>query len=178
MCREEWNEYYDEFSKSLDKSMTEILKCFINKYNIHQVSEETSTMEHYRSNWDLYFYSNRGWNGKDYMDYFSLSFNDRRTLEQNMYLLEEIISLVDAMEYENIGCRIQYDAAIDEKSVKEAAYNIIEKLVGKFISYRGMIGKIKVIKEENGIKEYGFFKKGARNRYYSISDTEILAFYL
>ena len=109
------------------------------------------------------------------MTHFSLTFNDNRSPEQNMTLLYEIISLVETMEYENIGCRIQYDAVIDNERVETEAKTICERLVGKFIDYHGMIGKIKVVREENGIKEYGFFKKNARNKYYSISNVDILA---
>ena len=109
------------------------------------------------------------------MTYFKLNFNKERSPEQNMTLLDEIISLVETMEYENIGCRIQYDAVIDNERVETEAKTICERLVGKFIDYHGMTGKIKVVREENGIKEYGFFKKNARNKYYSISNVDILA---
>ena len=151
--------------------MNEILEKFLNKYSIYQAFENVS----YDSDWDLFFWSDRGWNGKDFMTHFKLNFNKERSPEQNMTLLDEIISLVETMEYENIGCRIQYDAVIDNERVETEAKTICERLVDKFIDYHGMTGKIKVVREENGIKEYGFFKKNARNKYYSISNTEILA---
>lgn len=175
MTREEWNRHCDEISKSFDKPLKDILSVFTSKYNIHQVSEETSTLSHYKSDWDLHFYSNRGWNGKDYMDYFKLSFNDNRTVEQNVKLLEEIIAIVESLEYENIGCRIQYDAAIEEKKVEESGKSICEMLIGKFIDYHGMTGKIKIVSDRNGNIDYGFFKKNAKNKYYHISYMEILA---
>lgn len=175
MNNEQWSKHCDEISKELSISLNEILQVFINKYNIHQVSEETSTTEHYRSDWDLFFYSNRGWNNKDYFDYFTLSFNTKRTPEQNINLLNNIIPILEKMEYENIGCRIQYDAVINEEKIKIKAIEICESLLNKFINYRGMEGKIKVVKEENNIKEYGFFKKNARNRYYQISNADLVA---
>lgn len=175
MSREEWSKHCDEVAESLSKPLNEILNVFVDKYDIHQVSPETSTMEHYRSDWDLYFYSNKGWNGREYMDSFEFSFNTKRSPEQNMKLLEEIVDILKTLDYENIGCRIQYDAWIDTQKVEETAKVICENLVGKFINYNGMIGKIKVVSEDNGDKEYGFFKKNARNKYYRISYTEILA---
>ena len=171
MTREEWSKHCDEIAEGFAKPLNEILEKFLSKYSIYQASENVS----YDSDWDLFFWSDRRWNKKDFMTHFSLTFNDNRSPEQNMELLEEIISLVETMEYENIGCRIQYDAVIDENKVTEEAKTICESLVGKFIDYCGMTGKIKVVREENGIKEYGFFKKNARNKYYSISNTEILA---
>jgi len=174
MTREEWNRHCDKITESFDKPMKDILSVFASKYDIHQVSEETSTMKHYRSDWDMYFYSNRGLNSKEYMDYFSLTFNDNRSPEQNMKLLEEIITIIESLEYENIGCRIQYDAFIEEKKIEEMAKNICEMLIGKFIEYHNMIGKIKVVEDKNGNIDYGFFKKGARNKYYPISYMDIL----
>lgn len=64
-----WSKHCEDVARGFSKSLNDILKHFVDKYDVHQVSEETSTMEHYKSNWDLYFWSNEGWNGKDYMDY-------------------------------------------------------------------------------------------------------------
>lgn len=174
MTREEWSEHCNDIAESFSKPMMEILEKFISKYNIHQISKETSTMEHYTSDWDLYFWSDRGWNEKDYMTCFKLNFNTKREPKQNMELLEEIISFISLMEYENIGCRIQYDVAINEKKVAEKVDTVYENHIGKFVEYQGMIGKLKVVREENGMKEYGFFKKNARSKYYSIPNTKIL----
>ena len=174
MTREEWSKHCDEIAEGFAKPLNEILEKFLSKYSIYQASENVS----YDSDWDLFFWSDRGWNGKDFMTHFKLNFNKERSPEQNMILLDEIISLVETMEYENIGCRIQYDAVIDNERVETEAKTICERLVGKFIDYHGMTGKIKVVREENGIKEYGFFKKNARNKYYSISNVDILAMHM
>ena len=175
MTREEWSKHCDEIAEGFAKPMEEIVKQFASKYDIYQACEYTGKKISFDNDWDLFFWSDRGWNGKDFMTHFKLNFNKERSPEQNMTLLDEIISLVETMEYENIGCRIQYDAVIDNERVETEAKTICERLVGKFIDYHGMTGKIKVVREENGIKEYGFFKKNARNKYYSISNTEILA---
>lgn len=171
MTREEWSKHCDRIAESFAKPLNEILEKFLRKYSIYQASENIS----YDSDWDLFFWSDRGWNGKDFMTHFKLNFNKERSPEQNLILLDEIISLVETMEYKNIGCRIQYDVVIDNERVETEAKTICERLVGKFIDYHGMIGKIKVVRDENGIKEYGFFKKNARNKYYSISNVDILA---
>lgn len=175
MTKEEWSIHCEKVAKSFAKPLNDILKQFIDRYDIHQISEETDTMEHYKSDWDLYFWSNKGWNGKDYMDCFKLDFNTNRSVEKNMALLNEIIPLVESMEYENIGCRIQYNVVLDKEKIEREAKEICKKLTGKFITYCGIEGKIKVVDEVNNYKTYGFFRKGARSKYYKVSNTEILA---
>ena len=175
MTDAEWVKHCAMVSRRFEKPLKSILQQFIDRYDIHQISEETDTIEHYKSNWDLYFWSNEGWNGKDYMDCFSLSFNDGRAPEENLKLLDEIIPLVEAMNYKNIGCRIQYDAVIDNERVEKEAKTICDSLLGKPIYYHCTTGKIKVVDECNGNKEYGFFRKNAKSKYSRISYADILA---
>ena len=178
MSREEWNMYCDNVSKSLAGIMEQIVKVLVSKYNIHQVSPETSTMAHYRENWDLHFYSNKGWNGKDHMDYFQLSFNDNRRANENLHLLDEVLAIVKEMPFGNVYCRVQYKAVVDDKKVEEKAASICESLAGQFVNYLGLVGRIKPIWEREGVKLYGFFKKGARNKYYNICKADLVANYL
>lgn len=177
MSLDEWNKSCDEFSKLLERYMEKILNVFLEKYDIHQVSEETSTIEHFRRNWDLHFYTSKGWDNKEYMDSFILTFNHRRSAKENMELLQEIIALVLPMEYKNVYCRVQYSVAVDREKVVKDARVICEKLENQFITYRGNVGKIKLVAEANGIRRYGFFKKGSKKRYFDISYEEILAMY-
>lgn len=175
MTDEEWSAMCDDFSMRLNDSMREIVTALDSRYNIHQTKPENSTTKHYRTDWDLFFWSNKGWNGKDYMDCFSLTFNERRTPAQNMDLLAEIIAILENMEYKNIACRIRYDIALHHEDISEAAYKVFDGLVGKPFEYMGMTGKIKLVSEYNGVRKYGFFKKGAKKQCYYIADTEILA---
>lgn len=175
MTTEEWENHCDRVGESFHARMMEILEAFVSRYDIHQVSDETNTMAHYKSDWDLFFWSNRGWNGKEYMSCFSLTFNKNRTAKQNMELLEKIVPIVEAMEYETIACRIQYDIVFDENKLAKDAKAVCEKLAGKPIQYCGMTGKIKAVEKRDDIVEYGFFRTRARSRYYPISNKELLA---
>lgn len=174
MSNEQWNAHCDKVSRSFGKPLTEIANVLASKYDIHQVSEETSTLAHYSSDWDLYFWSNKGWNNKDHMDCFTLTFNRDRSAKANMELLEDILPLLDSLDHKNISCRVQYNAIMDQEKVNEEVLKICEKLTGKFINYSGMVGKVKIVSEKDGTKRYGFFKKNARNKYYTISGVELL----
>lgn len=172
---EEVQEVFYNSRNTYEKSLRDVLGIFIGKFDIHQVSAETSTNAHYSSDWDLFFWSNRGWNGKEYMNCFSLTFNDNRTAEQNMELLDKIVAILESTENEKVSCRIQYDAVIDEKTVAEAARKIFEGIAGKFISWSGYEGKIKVVNAEGSETEYGFFKKYSKKRYYKITNADLVA---
>lgn len=175
--REEWSARCDALSKSLDKPLTEIMKALCEKYDIHQTSPETDTLKHYRSEWDLFFWSNRGWNGQDHMDTVQLTFNDERPIEYRAKVLETLLPMLEEMEYKNIGCRIQYCIILDDKKIFETASTVYnEALVGKFLRYNGLEGKIKIVGKDrvSGENCYGFFRKGAKTKYYPISSAEIV----
>lgn len=179
MTETERNNYYksaqfESVQEAFSKSLQDVLDIFIGKFDIHQVSEETSTSTHYNSNWDLFFWSDRGWNGKEYMSRFTLSFNENRTPEQNMELLDKIIALLESMENEKVYCRIQYDAHIDMKRVAVAARKIYDGIAGKFVEMFCHIGKVKIVSEDSEGVKYGFFKKGASKRYYALSAADLL----
>lgn len=178
LTNEEWNNRCDEISKCTYTQLCIVIDELKNKYNIHQLTNETSTIDHYRTNWDLFYYSNRGWNNrewnnKDYFDFFSLTFNKKRIPKENMKLLDEIVELIINLDVKNVCCRVQYTAVCDYKKIKNDALDICNKLQGKMINYMGMEGKIKLINDN----EYGFFKKGAWRNYYTISFEDIVLNY-
>ena len=165
LTREQWNERCDQISKYISIQLHKVLRTIKDKYNIHQLTEETSTMEHYKSNWDLFFYSNKGWNKKEYFDYFTLTFNDKRSVEDNNRLLVELLSIFEVLDIKNVSCRVQYTAIRNEEKIQQDGLKLCERLVGQFIEYSNCVGKIKLV----GDNQYGFFKKGASKRYYPVS---------
>ena len=175
MTHEQWEERCNEIQKHFGIMFDEIEEKLINsKYDIHQLTDATSTMEHYRSNWDLYYYCNRNRNNSGYMDHFKLSFNSNRTVEENLKLLDELIEYIKTLDYKNILCTIQYTFIPNKEKINNKYVEICDKLQNKFIEYAGMIGKIKVVRESENNKEYGFFKKGSRKKYYSISKENLI----
>lgn len=171
---EEWNKHCDESSKKIYNQMLPIIELLNNKYDIHQITEEKSSNEHYKSNWDLFFWSNRGWNNKEHFDHVKLNFNSKRMPEQNMKLLNEIISLLEELEVKNVYCRVQYDAKEHKEEMKQKATEICQKLLEKPITYNGMEGKIKIVDQYEDEKIYGFVKKRVRKSYYKISESYLV----
>ena len=159
----EWSERCKETQKEINRQLQKVIALF-SGYDLHQLTEETSTHAHYNSDWDLYFYSNKGWNGSDAFDYMTLSANDKRTAAANMELLNKILAMLENADIEapNICCVVQYDDIPDKAGIEAAALGIIEKMAGKMFFYNGIEGKIKKYRDGSGVDSYAFFKKGAR----------------
>jgi len=164
VTKEQWSEHCEEISKSIYTKLLPIVELLNSKFTLYQYNSNVS----YNSNWDLFFYSNKGWNEKDYFDHMEISFNDRRTVEENKLLLSEVLQILESLDVTGIQCRVQYKARKEDEKIKNKANEIIENLLNKNITYQGFEGKIKVVSEHNGTKEYGFFKKRARSKYYKI----------
>jgi hypothetical protein len=167
--RETYSKRCEEISRNIYNQLLPIAELLDKNFNMHQYTTEKSTMTHFNSDWDLFFYSNRGWNGKDYFDYMQISFNEKRTAKQNQELLKKVLTLLTAVKANNIKCRIQYDVIYHENEIAKEAASVFEKMGNKFIAYDGMIGKIKKVDDA-----YGFFKKGSKKRYYPIGNACML----
>lgn len=180
MTDEQRVEYYNssEFEAvqaDFSKALEEVINFLDGKFNIHQTTTENSTMKHYKSDWDMFFWCDRGWNNSSYMSHFSLTFNQERTPEQNMALLEKIIPMLESMENEQVFCRVQYDIGIDMEKAAEAAKKSFDGINGKFVEMFGCIGKIKVVSSDTDGIRYGFFKKGAKSKYYPLSYADLIS---
>lgn len=176
MTREEWGKHCDEIAESFTAPMNEILQLFVGKYDIHQVSPETSTMKHFRTNWDLYF-NPRGVLGYDQVhrfDSFTLTFNKNRTPDENAGLLDEILNIVENLKYKNIACRVQYTAYLYDGKIENAAADAFKMIEGRFVDYFFDRGKVRIVGEREGKTLYGFFRKGAKKKYLPIGGAEVL----
>lgn len=145
-------------------------------YDVHQFSPETSTMAHYNSDWDLFWYSNKGWNRTNYTSYFTLSFNEKRDERKNFRLYQEIIELLSSSDILNVTCSVKRIVEWNDKKLAADAAVFAERLKGSTVVYSpfgfNMEGKIKPV--ENG---YGFFKKNSKSKYYDINNLDIVKIY-
>ena len=174
LSKEEWDKRCVEYEAALFSTLEHIKEVFNGKFDIHQISEETNTIEHYKGDWDLYFWSNRGWNGSQQMTRFSLSFNDRRSPESRVNTLNEVIAILEGIDCDDVAARIQYGVHMNDVAIEAAAAEIYKDIEGKFINYYGATGKIKIISECEGLRMYGFFKKGAKSKYQKVLPKDIL----
>lgn len=165
------DEFCQKWAHEVRTAMIELAK----QYSIHQLTEETSTMDHYRSAWDLYWYSNEGWNGKKYFDHAQISFNQNRTEEDNHRIFAEVLAFFETIEIDGTMIHIQYVAEVDERKTAQKAFEVFQSIDGKMINYHGKLGKIKQTGRNviTGAIHYGFFKKGARAKYYEVSAEEL-----
>lgn len=166
---QEWIERCEQSGREICKQMKTMMEVLNKKYAICQYNPQVKYGEH-----DLYFYSNRGWNGNEWYDYIQLCFNDKLDTDRNNQILNELLELATDMELKNVLCCVQYDTIVDNEKLYIDAIKIYKDLKGKFINFKGHVGKIKEISEYDGKKQYGFFRKGAKKYYKALSYEEIV----
>lgn len=172
MTLEEWHNRCEESSKEIYKQLMKIVPLF-EKYGIVYRVDPATNHGHYESE-ELHFHSNKGWNGKDYFDHFTLSFDMDKPAEEIISFKDEIVSMLENSNTDtpNIKCVVQYDVKVNEKKLAEDAEIICKELEGKTIEYGGMKGKIKRLGDC-----WTFWKLRARRSYYYINNEELVMQY-
>lgn len=162
---EAWDIHCEEVRQATHQKLILIVDMLKDKYRIYNIDEDLK----YRDDWDLYFYSNKGWNGKDYFDHMQFNFNDNRPAGQNMALLAELWPLLQDMDIQNIACRVQFSFRPDHDRIAEEARKRFKVYEGVFVVHNGIAGRVKDVGDG-----YGFFRKAARTRYTPISNVSML----
>ena len=172
VSREEWSILCDQNKERTAQKIEPLIESLNEKFVIHQYKD--NGMEHYRSNWDLFFWCNGGNKGRDY-SYITLSTNKNRTVEERQSDIKRVLDYVQEIGFEGIEIIIQYTATYNNDMVKQIAINYFAKVQDTFINYMGYLGRLKVISQNSqGEICYGFFKKGASKKYYQVSDITLL----
>lgn len=161
LSREEWGKHCDNAKIETEKQLQKIIEILGSKYSMYGYNEKN-----YKSDWDL-FLSMRS-------AYMQIPFNKNRSVEQNKQLLNELLELIEGIDNNHLECTVQYTARKNEDKIESDANNIIEKLLEKPITYKGMEGRIKLVEEHENFKKYGFFKKRARVKYYEIDKKHLV----
>jgi len=166
----EWSRICDENREKTSQKIETLIERLSKKFIIHQY--ENDSMEHYSSNWDLFFWCNNNNKGSRDYSYVTLGFNTKRTVEERQTDIKKVLEYVQGIGFDGISIAIQYTAKYDDAKVKEIALKYCQTVKNKFINYMG-IGKIKEVGAGDNF-HYGFFKKGASKRYYRLSDLALL----
>ena len=180
LSREEWSLRCDEFDKTQNKKVEKILDILSQHFVMYQYKDETIQYRNRKNmdyqdgyEWDLFCNFGEGRNAR-------LSFNrNGKSLEERYADLEKIKDVLKDYEDESITLNIQYTQAFHNDELKENAQNVYSDLKDKFINIGSMTGKIKPVPEYKddyfGTEcQYGFFKKGSKNRYYKITNMQIV----
>lgn len=165
MSKEEWERHNEAYNITLNSTLEEIVNILLGKFNIQ---------DSHNDDYDFYFWSDSGTIAPRIMTRFSLTFNRNRSLESRENILSEVLAILKEINCEGVVCRIQFRFYKNEVKIEEEATEIYKSIEGKFVTYLGKIGKVKIVSEGNGQRVYGFFKKGAKSRYYRISAEDII----
>lgn len=173
MTVEQWHNRCEESSREIYRQLIGIIPLF-EKYGIIYRVDPVTNHGWYESPDNLYFYSNRGWNGKDYFDYFTLSFDRNEPAEEIIAFKNELVSMLEKSNTDtpNIRCVVQYDTKPNNNELAEDAEIICKELEGKTIEYGGMKGKIKRLGDC-----WTFWKLRAKRTYYHINNEELVMQY-
>ncbi len=164
---EEWNKYCNQNKKKIESKIEPFIEKLSENFNIYQYKDKTIVP--YKSNWDLFFWCNTDNEGRDF-SYVTLDMNKNRTVEERFLTLEYVIKYIKKIGFQGIDIIIQYTVKYDDEKIKQEADNYFEKVKNTFVRYMGMDGRIKEVgKDVQENKCYGFFKKGAKTKYYKLS---------
>lgn len=167
----EWSDRCEEIGRNLNIELEKIMQILNKEFAIYQYEDNEVKF----GEQDLFFYSNRGWNKKDYYDYMTLTFNTKNSEERNEEIYNKLHEILNNLSPKNIECRIQYTTLKDDEKIKTRVVEICKEIEGKMIVHCGMAGKIKCFNSEND--RYIFMKKGARKNGYEINCEELVLNY-
>lgn len=179
LSREKWSLRCDEFDKVQNKKVEKILDILSQYFVMYGYKDKTIQYRNRKNldyqdgyEWDLFCNFGEGRDAR-------LSFNNHgKTLEQRYSDLAKIKEILKDYEDESITLDIQYTQSFHNDELKENAQKVYTNLKDKFINIGSMTGKIKPVPKYNddyfGTEcQYGFFKKGSKNKYYKITNMQI-----
>lgn len=164
--RKAWEKRCDDSHYAFYEVAKKMMEALGAQYKIYQYNSDDY------KNKDLFFYSNKGWNNREWFDYCTLSLHDdyNINIQQNRELKKWLIKWNGDID-NVINCRIQYQACINKEKVSAFVKNYIDTILNKMIIYGFTEGKVKWVDCNN---EYGFFKKGAKKYYTPLNDISLM----
>lgn len=163
LSREEWAKRCEEKRLIESKAVEKVVKFINEHFKIYKYKD--NDFAYSSDEWDLFFWCNNG-----DMSYVRLSPNRNRSNKQQLEDIESVLRLVKNISSENVVISIQYDVEYNDEKVKEIVERVYNNIQDQWVQYMGFEGKVKKIRKgHDGDVVYGFFKKRARKKYYSLS---------
>jgi hypothetical protein len=158
--------------KSNAAKIESLLDAMAVKHKIYQYKDKTISYRQY--GWDLFFWCNHDSEGRDY-SYVTLDTNKKRSVEQRAVDVAKALEDMQQIGLEGIEVYIQYMTTYDSNKVKIIVLDYLAKTADKPVEMMGQKGKIKPVGTNHiGETVYGFFKKGAKTKYWQLSYESIL----
>lgn len=166
-------DFQEDMTEYLNNQLLPFEKYFVANYHVQQLNTESNDSE-------LFWWSNRGWNGKEVYDTFSVTIGLKSgkfdLVDTNNELFEKIVKDVETISAENVVCKIQYKAFVDQRRVRVDADQLYKELLDisrNEVNIDGM--RLKLVGTSfDGSPKFGLFKKYAKKKYVPVSDEEFL----
>lgn len=164
---EEWNVKCEDIRKQIAEENHTLMEHLKELCKIGQYEEDCNDYDLWFWCNDLYFTTSGKQSGRDY-SYITLTFKEEDNHEKKIQLLNKIIEFLNSYKGKNIQAIIQYGQIEVTERIEEEAAKIYNECKEKYVSYRGINGKIEKL---NG--EYIFKKKYAKRYAYKMKPIDV-----
>ena len=133
--REEWEQYIRQASLESSAAMKPVMEAIAQDFVCYQY-DENIPVSYGSDRWDLYFWCNP-FNGsadaseRDF-SYFTLTFNERQTLEKRRKVCQQVLELLCSrfQEHPNLDVAVQYSIWFDHPKIHDAVERAKPRLHG------------------------------------------------
>ena len=133
--REEWEQYIRQASLESSAAMKPVMETIAQDFVCYQY-DENIPVSYGSDRWDLYFWCNHfsGTEGASERDfsYFTLTFNERQTLEKRKKVCQQVLDLLCSrfQEHPNLNVAVQYSIWFDHPKIHAAVERAKPRLHG------------------------------------------------
>ena len=172
LTREDWSKRCEESSNYTASLVEKVMDTLSKNFKVYQYKDKSIK---FSDDYDLFFWCNCG-----DLSHITLNPNQKRDLDTQLSDIDKTIDLIKAIEpdiIDKLELRVQYSVDYNKCLIENIAKKYFDKIKDDFIEFNGHIGRVKKEICSNGYIEYRFYKKGARKKYYSVSNAELCHLY-
>ena len=133
--REEWEQYIRQASLESSAAMKPVMEAIAQDFVCYQY-DENIPVSYGSDRWDLYFWCNPFSGAADASErdfsYFTLTFNERQTLEKRKKVCQQVLDLLCSrfQEHPNLNVAVQYSIWFDHPKIHDAVERAKPRLHG------------------------------------------------